>query len=181
MLQGQIPKIPRQSLIYLVLCVLGAVAFLVVGVVPARKVLTDLDNDIGKLKLHVEQQKILYPLYQALETKARAAGQAVETSPEKKGVPRDRIDKVPVILGDIATHCGLEVLVATPDARSISADPNLLLVHATVKGKLPDLRRFLIELATLPYMEHLEQLRVYEAKNGKEYSLRMWLRVSGQG
>jgi hypothetical protein len=39
----------------------------------------------------------------------------------------------------------------------------------------------LIELATLPYMEHLEQLRVYEAKNGKEYSLRMWLRVSGQG
>ena len=181
MLQGQIPKIPRQSLIYLVLCVLGAVAFLAVGVYPARRVLIDLDKDIGRLKVQVEQQKILYPIYQALETKARTAGEAVETSPDKKGLPQDRIDKLPAILGDIAAQCGLEVLMVTPDARSISADPNLLLVHATVKGKLPDLRGFLIELAALPYTEHLEQLRVYEAKNGKEYSLRMWLRVGGQG
>ena len=178
--QGQIPKIPRQSLIYLVVCVLGAAAFLAVGILPSRRELANLDRDISRLKAQVEQQKVLSPLHETLETRARTGGQGVEVPPEKKGLPLDRIDRIPVILGDLAGKCGLQVLVITPDAKSISTDSSLLLVYGTVKGKLPDLRRFLIEVAGLPYVERLEQIRIYEGKNGKEYGLKLWLRVKGE-
>jgi hypothetical protein len=42
------------------------------------------------------------------------------------------------------------------------------------------LRRFLFELEKLPYLEHVEEIQIQEALEGKEFRLKTWLAVNSE-
>ena len=62
-----------------------------------------------------------------------------------------------------------------PDAQSLAEDSPFLLVNVTVTGDYLKLRDLLTAIGALPYLEHLEQVRIETIPGGKQVYLRIWL------
>jgi hypothetical protein len=81
------------------------------------------------------------------------------------------------MFGEIAAGCGMEVSAVSPDVKSLANDPRFLSVRLALKGNFFNFRKFLLELANLPYLWGIEELQVQEGPDGKEYSLKAWLKI----
>jgi len=176
--QKQSIKLPGQSLAYLLMCGVGVLAFIAIGPYSSRKSLATLDMKITKIRGHIEEQKVLYPLYKELLEKIQVKGSDILPSPIKSKLPRDKTEEISVIFGEIAERCHLEAVSIIPDVMSLADGSGLLLVNAVMKGDFFDFRKFLIELGGVPYLEHIEEIHIREAKGGKELRLKIWLALS---
>jgi hypothetical protein len=47
-----------------------------------------------------------------------------------------------------------------------------------LRGNFLKLRKFLLELEKLPFMEHMEELQIQEAFEGQEVRLKTWVAIS---
>ena len=176
--QRQSIKLPGQSIGYLLMCGLGVLAFIAIGLYPSQRSLGALDMEITKVRDNIEEQKVLSPLYKELLEKTQVKGSDVLPSPIKSRLPQDKTEEIPVIFGQIARKCNLEAISITPDVMSLADGSGLLLVNAVMKGNFLDFRKFLIELGGIPYLEHIEEIHIQEAVKGKELRLKIWLVLS---
>ena len=166
--------LPRQSLMYLLLCAGGVLAFALVGILPSYRNLNELDNSIANLNAQIEEKKILLPIYQKLR-ESQAAGFKDEPVLAKTGLPESRIDNMLDMFEEIARTNGLEATSAVPELKSSAGDSKSLVVHVMIKGNFFNFRKLLVALADLPYLDHVEEVQIQEGSNGKEYSLKLWL------
>ena len=167
--------LPRRSLIYLLMCGAGIVLFLLVGIWPSYRNMVRMNGSIADLKARIEEQKILFPLYQKLRVGLTPEASKDQWSPPKSGLPVHRMDDLSPIFGEIAANCGLELSAVTPDVKSMADDSHFLSVDLVLTGNLFNLRKFLLELANLPYLGPIEKLQIQEDSHGKECFLKVWL------
>lgn len=176
--QKQPSSLPRESLIYLMVCGLLTLAFLGLGVYPSKKSLDSLDVEIAKLEASIEEQKVLFPVYQSLLEQIRTKDPA-KPSILRSGLHIDRIDEIPSIIAELTRKSNLELISAAPDVKSVGEATKTISVFITVRGGFFDFRKFLMALESLPSMEHTEEIQVQEASGGKEYRLKVWVTISG--
>lgn len=169
--------VPRRSLIYLLICVAGIMAFVLVGIYPSYRNLARTDGSIAELKARIEEQKILFPLYQKLRKELAAEASRGQPGPSKVGLPVRRVDDLTPIFGEIAANCGMELSAVTPDVKSLVDDSRFLSVGVALRGNFTNLRNFLVALSNLPYLGDIEQLQIQEGPSGKEYFLKLWLMI----
>lgn len=169
--------VPRRSIIYLLICGAGILAFVLAGIYPSYRSMVRMDRSIADLKAQIEEQKILFPLYEKLREDLAAKSLKVQSSSSKSGLPAHRMDDLSRIFGEIAANCGLELLSVTPDVKSLVDDPHFLSVRLMLGGSFFNLHKFLLELANLPYLWGIEELRIQEGLVGKEYLLKVWLMI----
>jgi hypothetical protein len=50
-------------------------------------------------------------------------------------------------------------------------------VSLVLRGNFLRLRKFLLELEKLPFMEHMEELQIQEAFEGQEVRLKTWVAI----
>jgi hypothetical protein len=169
--------VPRRSIIYLAICGTGILAFVLGGIYPSYRNNLHLNGSIADIKARIEEQKVFFPLYQKLRQGFGAETSKDRPDPQKSGLSAGRIDNLPAIFGQIAANFGLEVSSLTPDVKSMADNPHFLLVRLALKGNLFDFRKFLIELANLPYLEGVEEVKILEGLDGKEYYVKVWLMI----
>ena len=168
---------PRRSLIYLLICGAGIVAFVLAAIYPSYRNMVRMDESMAGIKAQIDEQKILFPLFQMLRETLKPELSKAQASPQKSGLPAQQLDDLPTIFGDIAAHRGLKFSAVTPDVKSFADDSHFLSVDLALKGDFPNLRQFLLELANLPYLGSIEELQIQEGLQGKEYLLKVWLMI----
>ena len=62
-----------------------------------------------------------------------------------------------------------------PNVDSLIGGEGLLEMTVVMKGELFDLRNFLVLLAEVSYLEHIEQIQIRTAQDLKEIRLKLWL------
>ena len=169
--------VPQRSIIYLLICGTGILAFVLAGIYPSYRNMVRMDGSIADLKAQIEEQKILFPIYQNLRQGLTQEALNAQSNPLKSGLPARLVDNLSPIFSEIAANCGLLVSAVTPDVKSLTNDSHFLSVDLTLKGNLFDLRKFLLELAGLPYLEDIEKLQIREGPDGKEYFLKVLLMI----
>ena len=174
-------EVPRRSLIYLLICGAGVLAFVLVGTYPSSRNIVRMDDSIADLKTRVEEQKILFPLYKKLREGLTTEVSKAQSNPPKAGLPARRMDDLTPIFGEIAANCGLEVSAVIPDVKSLVDDSHFLSVDLALKGDFFNLRKFLLELSNLPYLGDIEHLYILEGPDGKGYFLKVWLIIDNSG
>ena len=168
-------RIPRESIVYILICAVGTLAFILIGPYPSEKSLAKQDMEIQNLQVQIEEQKLLYPLYVELLKKLQAKGCEVLPFPSKGKLSRDEIDKIPCIFAEIVQRSELESASIIPDVKSIASNPGLILTNALVKGDFLHFRRLLIELGEIPYLEHIQEIEIKRVAGCIEFRLKIWL------
>jgi hypothetical protein len=176
----QLPKIPGQSVLYLIVCTSGILLFVAIGLYPLQASLSRQGEDIEALKARIEEQKVLSPVYRELMGKLQKKTAGVLPDDKRTALAADDVDVVPMVFKKMAQDGGLDVLYVTPDVKSLANNPEHMSVHLAVKGDFLKFRKFLLALESLPYVEHVEEIQVQEALGGRELRLKTWLAVRCQ-
>jgi hypothetical protein len=161
----------------MIICALGIITFIAVGIYPVYKASAALDGEIAAIQDRAEEQKILLPLFQTLLKKGKTYQPQKLQMPVKAKLKREETNRIPTIFRDMAQQSNLVLESAMPDVSSLVSNIGHLKVEVLARGGFFDTREFLLRVLALPYLEQVEQVRM-QAINGFdeiELRLKVWL------
>jgi len=170
-------KIPRNSIIYIILCMTGTLIFIFGGIVPAGMKMRKLVTQTTEIKYRIEEQRALAPLYQSLQGKIAQKESEVLPLPAKGKLALAMIDTLPAALRTSAKMSGMSLVSAIPNLNDLTGDAQFLSVSAVLQGDFVNLRKFLINLGGVPYVQHIEEISIQQKPDTKEFSLKIWVVV----
>jgi Tfp pilus assembly protein PilO len=167
----------KNSLLYLVICGGIILIIILVGILPYYFKISNQIKENDKLKYQIGEQKELGPLYASLLIAAKEKSSLVLPHPEKTALPRPETGKFQNDLRSFAKKSGLTIVSFTPDINS-SASPSTSFLHNVVlRGELSSLRKFLIELGSIPYLDRIEDISVQQNTSSMEFKLKVWIAI----
>jgi hypothetical protein len=164
-----------QSLVIFAVCAVGIVAFWVLIILPAQKAEKELDLDIDRLNARIEEQRILTPVFHSLLERSKIKGLSGLPAPEKSKLSHGDISAISTELQDIARRNKLKLDEITTDVNSLVQDSGYLVMRLHLSGDFFDMRKFLIDIGTVPSLEHIEEIAIRSGKASKELNLKIWL------
>jgi len=171
-------KFPKRSLVYLLICVVGVAAFVVIGILPAQRSLDKLEEEIAKVRAEIERKKILSPVFTELLGKVRSKEKTILPFPSPSPLPEEATGRLSMMFGEMARKCDLEANSVLPDFKSLGGDSGTLGVDILLKGGFFNFRKFLLLLGEQPYLKHIEEIQVREIPGGRKFRLKLRLLVS---
>lgn len=170
-------RIPRQSLIYLGICLAGVLIFVLWGIVPAYMTLEELDTKSTSLSQRIEEQKVLLPFYKTLMNEGEKKESTVLPLPEKGILAQTKIGTLPANLSAVVRMSGMTLISATPNVAALTGDARFISVNLILRGNFINFRKFLIRLGGIPYVDHIEEIVIQGKADAKEYRLLLWVAI----
>jgi hypothetical protein len=156
-------------------------ALLILGLVfmfPVQRSTAGLDGQIKDIRVQIEEQKTLQPIYQALKTKGQTTAANILPTPENGKLPRDLVRVFPSTVRRIAKNSDIEMISVSPDVTSLANESRHLLVRAVLRGDFMNFRKFLIGVGELSYLERLEEIEIQQDPNFMEFRIKMRLMLN---
>lgn len=164
-----------QNVVSLIVPLVVVLLFFLFFIYPQFGAIDRQDRRYSDLKLEIEKQQILYPLYTQLVKKAELKQPEGLPTPKPARISRVDIGRLAQIVTQAAQGSNFEFEKVLPQVNSVTKDSGLLMVDLSVRGSFQDLRGFLLKLAELPYLEHIERLQIQRSASGDLIGLRLWL------
>jgi hypothetical protein len=173
---AKIPKNPlTQSLFVFVLCVVGVLTFLLLIILPSRKTSAELDREINELNVRIEEQRILTPVFHSLLKRKKTAPPSVLPSPEKAELTHGDISSISKIFQDIAVRHNLKLEEVETDVSSMMKESGYLMMQLRLSGNFYKFRDFLVDLGSVPSLEHIEEINIRPLKTARELRIKLWM------
>jgi hypothetical protein len=170
-------NIPQQSIIYIGVCLIGILIFIFGGIIPAGRTLTELDARLDDAKYKLEGQRTLMPMFQSLQGRNEKKESQSLPLPEQGKLPQSRIDTLPGTFSTAAKVSGMALVSALPNLNALTGDAQFLSVDAVLRGNFLQFRKFLIQLGSLPYVHHIEEITIQGKADMTEFSVKIWVAV----
>ena len=164
-----------QSFVILVICAVGILAFFVLIILPSKTTSADLDQDIESLTVRIEEQRILTPVFHSLLKRAKIDDRSGLPSPKKSKLTHGDMNAISTVFQDFAGRRNLKLEEITTDDSSLTQESGYLLMRLRLSGDFFKIREFLIDLGSIPSLEHIEEINIRSAKTTKELRLKIWL------
>jgi Tfp pilus assembly protein PilO len=164
-----------QSFVILVICAVGILAFIFLIILPSQKTRAELDRDIERLNVRIEEQRILTPVFHSLLNRAKMEGPSELPSPEKSRLSQGDMNSISTVFQDIAGRHNLKLEEITTDVSSLMQESGYLVMRLRLSGDFFKIREFLIDLGSIPSLEHIEEINITPTKTSKELRLKIWL------
>jgi Tfp pilus assembly protein PilO len=164
-----------QSLVILVICAVGILAFFLLIILPSKKASADLDQEIETLTVRIEEQRILTPVFHSLLQRAKMEGPSGLPSPEKSKLTHGDMNAISSVFQDFAGRHNLKLEEITTDDSSLVQESGYLLMRLRLSGDFFKIRKFLIDIGAIPSLEHIEEINIKSTKTSKELRLKIWL------
>jgi Tfp pilus assembly protein PilO len=164
-----------QNLVIFVVCAIGLVAFWVLIILPSQRTEKELDQEIDKLNGRIEEQRILTPVFHSLLERAKMKGSSELPAPEKSKLTYGDMNTISKEFQDIARRNNLKLDEITTDVNSLMQESGYLVMQLRLSGDFFDFRKFLVDIGSIPSLEHREESKIQPGKASKELSLKIWL------
>ena len=164
-----------QSVLVLVICVVGILSFLFLILIPSQKTSAELDQEIDKLNVRIEEQRILTPVFHSLLKRAKMAPPSVLPSPEKTKLTHGDMNTISQKFQEIAVRHNLKLEEVKTDVSSMMEDSGYLMMRLRLSGNFYKFRDFLLDLESIPYLEHIEEINIRPVKTARELQIKLWL------
>ena len=76
---------------------------------------------------------------------------------------------------DIAGRHNLKLDEITTDVNSLMQESGYLVMRLQLSGDFFDIRKFLVDIGSIPSLEHIEEINIRSGKESKELILKIWL------
>lgn len=167
--------LPTQSLVCFLLCGAGILAFVFLIIIPNSNTAAEMDRDIEKINERIEQQRILRPVFDSLLQRAKKRNTTELPSVKKEKLDRDDINRVSILLQEMAGRHELEIRDIQTDVNEIMKNTGFLLMRIQAFGDFMNFRDFLLDLGTIPALEQVEEINVQAVAGTREYRLKIWM------
>jgi hypothetical protein len=175
-MEGLYPiKIPARSMLYIIACAVVLAGFIFLVLAPRQGTIAGLDRDIRDIDNRIKQQEAFSPIYEGYKKQIELGAQRLLPMPHKERLLWDKAEGISIIFQEAARNSGLEMVSAVPEVDSLANDQGILALRLNLKGDFLDLRSFLSELGTMPYLEEIEEIAIQSADKDKEFRLRLLL------
>ncbi|HDR15552.1 MAG TPA: hypothetical protein ENN79_08775 [Desulfobacteraceae bacterium] len=170
-------RIPPDSLRYLLVCVLGIIAFVAIAIYPSKVSIANLEEREQQLRYQLERQKSLYPLYLELKKRIEATPEPSLPIPGSEAYPRDKIDLLASAFDPVVE--GTEVFLdsVTPDVWALTGDSSLLPVQLVFTGDFIDFQNVLTRLASVPFIAHIGEIRIEQVPAAREMGVKISISI----
>ena len=169
--------VPKQSLLYIGLGIIVILLFIFAGIFPAKRSLAELDKQSAEVKQRIEEQQILAPFYQAIKTRVEQKDPESLPLPGKGKLALSMINTIHATFDKAARTSGVSLLSATPDLSGLGGNFQSLPVNVTLRGDFFKFRQFLINLGSIPYVQHIEEITIQKVPASREFRLKVLVAV----
>ncbi len=160
---------------FLLFCIGGFIAFIVMVIYPYHQSLMEATLEIETLQSRMKDQKVLYPVFKDILKKARfKETQKLPFSDETKYTMDNSGDHLSV-LQKIALKHKFKIDKIVPQIDSLGKNSDYMKVNLVIEGAFIDLRNFLISLEQLPFLEHIEKMGIKTVKDTNKINLKIWI------
>lgn len=170
-------KIPPQSLLYIGICLIGVILFILLWFIPSNRTMEELAAKTDDVKFRTEEQRALMPLYQALKSRIEKKDSEILPLPEKGVLAHTDITTLPFVFRTAAKESGMTLGSAVPNPATVTGGGKFLSVDAILRGNFFDLRKFLINLGAIPYIQHIEGISIQQKPDAMEFNMKIWVAV----
>jgi hypothetical protein len=171
-------RVKSTPVIIILLGLAVLVVFFSVWVVPLQKSISSMDVKIAELKKQLEIEKRLMPLYIKLKSKSTVDLPNLYFVPEKKELPRYQIEEVLPTFARIAEETDMAIVSIDPDIIGLGNKPGLMEIDVVIQGDFINFRNFLIEIARIPYLEQIGEIKVERVVSSLKFGMKILLAVS---
>jgi hypothetical protein len=175
MAQIKLSNFPTKSLAYFLILGGGILVFVVLTILPAMQSSEKLDVEIKKIKVSMDEQKILTPVYNNLLKKTKFKKTKGIAASKKKKLAQGDTRKIIQLLNNIAKNSNITLVDVTPDVDTLIGGSGYLLIKIVAKGEFINLHNFLFQLCELPFLEFIEQINITSVRKTKEIRLKVWM------
>jgi len=149
--------------------------FVLVGIFPLYHYNSNLIENNKKLENQIKEQKELRPVYLTLLKAMQDKNVRVLPNPEKTTIPRVEAGKFQDNVRMIAGSAGLMMVSLKPDLSTSAASSAFLLHNVVLKGEFTNLRKMLIGLGAVPYLDRIEEINIQQNPDSMEFRMKIWI------
>ncbi len=170
-------NISKTTIKYMIICGGIIVIFLLVGLFPMYRYNIYQAGEIKKTNEQIAERKANIPVYLELQKAMESKDLHILPNPKKTTITRAEAAKFPNIFKSIAGKSGLVAVSVTSDTTNTTASSKFLLHNAVVKGNFTNLRKMLISLSSISYLDRIEEIRISQRADSMEYKIQIWLAI----
>jgi hypothetical protein len=171
-------NIPEKSIKYLIICVGIILLAILVGIIPLYRSNINANKDINKLQYQIEEQKGLASIYAMLTKSISNKELVVLPNPSKTVLPLRDANKFQDVFKELTRKSGLTTFSLTPDLTSVASSSTNLLYNAVLKGEFINLRKTLIGLGAVSYVDRIEEISIQQNSDAMEFKIKIWIAIS---
>lgn len=168
-------KIPPKSITYIIACSAVIIILLFAGIYPLHRALANRDEKIADKNLKLEEQKLLLPVYEMLKQKMGKKNARLLPLPAKAQLPGDQMGRLETDLKDISGKAKVDLISFLPNLTSADVKSKTIAVDAVARGEFFAMRRFLIGLGGIPYVERIEEVQLSRTADALEIKVKFWV------
>jgi hypothetical protein len=153
-------KIPQKSITYIITGTAVIVILLIAGVYPLHRALVNRDDQIADRNFKLTEQQLLQPVHQALKQKLDKKKARLLPLPAQAPLPRDQFGRVDSDLKELSGKAKVELISFTPALGSTDDKSKTVSAEAVAQGEFFAMRKFLVGLSSIPYVESIEVVQI---------------------
>jgi hypothetical protein len=167
--------LPTRNTFVIVIFGGGMLLFVLLAIFPNYISYNNIVHETSILKDKIEEQKILSPIFEDLSSKAQFQNPASLPFPSPEKLASADTEKItPIIREKVAANDFLLEDIDT-DIESLMTDPGLLRMMIQMVGEFQRLRDLLLDLGSLPYLEHIEVIQINSLGEKNRINLTIWI------
>ena len=167
-------KLPRRNLILILLFGAGIILFILLAIFPNYMAYSEITQEIESIKGQIEEQKILSPIFNDLAKKTEFDQPDNLPFPQQEKLAKNETGKLSTVIRDIVQRNDLQLQDLTTDVDSLMQAPDVLKLNVQMSGDFMNLRTVLLQLGELPYLEHIESIRIESKGADNTVQLKLW-------
>lgn len=170
-----ISKLPTKNIMVIALFGGGIIFFVLLSIFPNYITYSNIETEINMLKSQIEEQKILSPIFNDLSSKAKFKDSDDLPFPKKEKLSKNETSNISGIIQNIILLNDFELNSILTDVGGLMDGSGILKMSVEVTGDFENLRKLILQLGTLPYLEHIENIQINNANDKQNILLKLWI------
>jgi hypothetical protein len=168
-------NVPQKSITYIIICSTIIIILLFVGIYPLHRAMANRDEKIADMNLKLQEQNLLLPVYQMLKQRAGKKSAHMLPLPTKAQLPSDQMGRLEGDLKDVSGKAKVELVSFQPALNVGDGKAKTISVDAVARGEFFAMRKFLIGLGSIPYVENIEEVQLSRTADWLEIKVKFWV------
>ena len=153
----------------------GMLLFVLLAIFPNYISYNNIVHETSFLKDKIEEQKILSPIFEDLSQKAQFQNPGTLPFPSSEKLARNDTEKITPIIREVVGANDFLLEDIDADIESLTTEPGMLKMTIQMTGAFQKLRKLLLDLGTLPYLEHIEVIQINSFGTKNKIKLTIWI------
>jgi len=168
-------KLPTRNVIVISVLGGGVLLFILLSIFPNYLAYSNINHEISSLQNQIEEQKLLSPIFSDLSAKAKFKDPDNLPFPPRAQLSKNETGNIAAIIQKIIQQNNFYLVSILTDVGGLLEDSGILKISIEMTGDFMNLRNMILQLGALPYLDHIEFVRIDSHSETQQFQLKIWI------